>query len=251
MRMPSLQAVLEVLRASGCCGLRSVVIQLPPDAPLRSLHLDGCRQLHEVRWPKERALLPGRRDTTQLLPRASTSTELRMPCLLGVPVPVCVCRWCWWPLGWSCSMSATAASCAAFRCDAGAVGRGAGCPGSASASVGGMGLFCVFGGDVPPPICMCAQSASPAPAPRRLRELRAANCGSLSLEASELHCPALEEVNLFGNRQLDADGRLGACCWADSSAAGPAWHTLGQLCSSCRTVIHAPLLQGWRPQPLR
>lgn len=41
---------------------------------------------------------------------------------------------------------------------------------------------------------------------RRLRELRAVNCGSLSLSASELHCPALEEVNLFGARQLDAEG---------------------------------------------
>ena len=49
MRHLFLQAVLEVLRASGCCGVRSVVIQLPPDAPLRSLQLDGCRQLHEVR----------------------------------------------------------------------------------------------------------------------------------------------------------------------------------------------------------
>ncbi|KAL4457659.1 hypothetical protein ABPG75_012524 [Micractinium tetrahymenae] len=41
---------------------------------------------------------------------------------------------------------------------------------------------------------------------RRLRELRAVNCGSLNLAASELHCPSLEDVNLFGARQLDAEG---------------------------------------------
>ena len=29
-------------------ALRSVVIQLPPEAPLRTLQLDGCRQLAEV-----------------------------------------------------------------------------------------------------------------------------------------------------------------------------------------------------------
>ena len=43
------RCVLEDLRAQGCCALRSVVIQLPPEAPLRALQLDGCRQLHEVR----------------------------------------------------------------------------------------------------------------------------------------------------------------------------------------------------------
>lgn len=42
------RCVLEVLRAAGCNALRSVVIQLPPDAPLRALNLESCRQLHEV-----------------------------------------------------------------------------------------------------------------------------------------------------------------------------------------------------------
>ena len=41
---------------------------------------------------------------------------------------------------------------------------------------------------------------------RRLRELKAVNCGSLNLAASELHCPALQEANFFGCRQLDAEG---------------------------------------------
>lgn len=52
----------------------------------------------------------------------------------------------------------------------------------------------------------CGQLRAVALRCRRLRELRAVNCGSLSLSASELHCPALEEVNLFGARQLDAEG---------------------------------------------
>ncbi|PRW58889.1 F-box LRR-repeat 15 [Chlorella sorokiniana] len=42
------RCVLESLRAAGCNGLRSVVIQLPAEAPLRSLNLESCRQLHEV-----------------------------------------------------------------------------------------------------------------------------------------------------------------------------------------------------------
>ena len=42
------RCVLQTLRAAGCNGLRSVVIQLPTEAPLRSLNLESCRQLHEV-----------------------------------------------------------------------------------------------------------------------------------------------------------------------------------------------------------
>lgn len=42
------RAALEVLRASGCNALRSVVIQLPSEAPLRALQLDSCRQLNEA-----------------------------------------------------------------------------------------------------------------------------------------------------------------------------------------------------------
>ena len=78
---------------------------------------------------------------------------------------------------------------------------------------------------------------------RRLRELRAANCGSLSLGDSELHCPALEEVNLFGNRQLDADGRVQApaaasrLC-ADSSRASHAVHLLCMSCCASSPAIH-------------
>lgn len=44
------RCVLESLRASGCNGLRSVVMQLPAEAPLRALNLESCRQLHEVGW---------------------------------------------------------------------------------------------------------------------------------------------------------------------------------------------------------
>lgn len=44
------RCVLETLRAAGCNGLRSVVIQLPTEAPLRSLNLENCRQLNEVGW---------------------------------------------------------------------------------------------------------------------------------------------------------------------------------------------------------
>lgn len=44
---------------------------------------------------------------------------------------------------------------------------------------------------------------------RRLRELRAVNCGNFNLTASELHCPVLQEANFFGCRQLDAEGEQG------------------------------------------
>ena len=44
----AVQAMVEVLRAGGCASLRCVAIQLPAEAPLRALHLDGCRQLAEV-----------------------------------------------------------------------------------------------------------------------------------------------------------------------------------------------------------
>ncbi|KAI3429506.1 hypothetical protein D9Q98_005595 [Chlorella vulgaris] len=108
------RAVLEVLRASDCTSLRTVVIQLPPEAPLRSLHLDGCRQLQEV--------------------------QLVAPRLLTLNLSHC---------GQLRSLS--------LRC-------------------------------------------------KRLRELKAVNCTHLNLVAGELLCPALETLNLFGCRQLDAEG---------------------------------------------
>jgi hypothetical protein len=72
------------------------------------------------------------------------------------------------------------------------------------------------------PAALLLSQSTAFPVCRRLRELRAANCGSLSLGDSELHCPALQEVNLFGNRQLDADGRPGACCGSTAVFGLPA-----------------------------
>lgn len=102
--------MLEVLRASGCCGVRSVVIQLPPDAPLRSLQLDGCRQLSEVRLyvPCNFARVPGmclvpvlavHNHTPGLVSYLQlTLITSTLSCLLsGVRI---LCRWCWWPTGW-------------------------------------------------------------------------------------------------------------------------------------------------------
>lgn len=42
------RCALETLRAAGCTALRSVVVQLPAEAPLRVLSLEGCRQLLEA-----------------------------------------------------------------------------------------------------------------------------------------------------------------------------------------------------------
>lgn len=136
-----LQAVLEVLRASDCTSLRTVVIQLPPEAPLRSLHLNGCRQLQEV--------------------------QLVAPRLLTLNLSHC---------GQLRSLS--------LRC-------------------------------------------------KRLRELKAVNCTHLNLVAGELLCPALETLNLFGCRQLDAEG-------------GEAPHRC--LCCSCSTLLNGscPACVHWR-----
>lgn len=38
------QCMLRVLQAAGCLQLRSVVVQLPPSAPLEELDLASCRQ---------------------------------------------------------------------------------------------------------------------------------------------------------------------------------------------------------------
>lgn len=155
-------------------------------------------------------------------------------------------------------MSATAASCAASHCGAGA------------ARLGEWRLSCFLYSPGPWESCtannphrvthmLTRQSILSflSRIRRRLRELRAANCGSLSLGDSELHCPALEEVNLFGNRQLDADGRL-ACriaatshCCADRSRVVLIAVDLHP--DSAAAVVHKALaldvmLQGWRPQ---
>ncbi|KAL4442936.1 hypothetical protein ABPG77_008427 [Micractinium sp. CCAP 211/92] len=163
------RAVLEVLRASGCNALRSVVIQLPPEAPLRTLQLDSCRQLHEL------VLVAHRLESLNV----SHCGQLRTVALRCRCAPHGLSRW--WAL--RClrrQQLPTRSRSPPLRVHH-------------HKSVG------------PPP-------ASPPPLHsrpinyRRLRELRAVNCGSLNLAASELHCPALEEVNLFGARQLDAEG---------------------------------------------
>ena len=60
-------------------------------------------------------------------------------------------------------------------------------------------------------VCACRLHLPSLSARRRLRELRAVNCGRLSLAASELHCPALQVLNLFGCRQVDAEGARAWC----------------------------------------
>ena len=65
--------------------------------------------------------------------------------------------------------------------------------------------------------------------------MRAVNCTNLSLEASELHCPELRVLNLFGCRQVDAEGALRrcwpcvrgcACCPPVEMQSGPAQITV-------------------------
>jgi hypothetical protein len=79
----------------------------------------------------------------------------------------------------------------------------------------------------------CGQLRSLSLRCKRLRELKAVNCTHLNLVAGELLCPALETLNLFGCRQLDAEG-------------GEAPHRC--LCCSCSTLLNGscPNCVHWR-----
>ena len=44
----AVQTMLQQLTANCCHGISSVTIQLPPEAPLHSLSLTGCRKLKQV-----------------------------------------------------------------------------------------------------------------------------------------------------------------------------------------------------------
>lgn len=57
-----------------------------------------------------------------------------------------------------------------------------------------------------------------------LTMLSASKCGSLTGLAAQFECPALQQLNLFGCRQLQTEGKLlGLCCHLWSSCMGLCW----------------------------
>lgn len=148
------RCVLQTLRAAGCNGLRSVVIQLPTEAPLRSLNLESCRQLHEVRmlrcgsgqlgatcaacccgpendvghgWGWKACNGCAVAVTAACMRSSWPAGPLRgtapCPTVSKCQSRLCPCkrRWCWWLTSWSRPVSRTAANCAPSRSDAGAL----------------------------------------------------------------------------------------------------------------------------------